>query len=117
MHVPFREVPPVPVLATELTDEQVQQQQPAIRGQLIQRLERMYALVESELDRGELEAHQDPRFFELGLRIIDREAKLYRLLDAPKVQEAEPEEQESVSLRQRQQIEQQLRELESRLPS
>jgi len=104
---------PVPhILAIELTDEQVTEQGPRIRGQLIHRLERMWELAAAEMERGELEQRQDPRFMELALRIIDREAKLYRLTDAPKVL-AEPEEEEAVvTLRARQQVEQQLRELE-----
>lgn len=103
------------VLAKELTDEQVREQGPAIRGQLIQRLERLWQLTEAEIERGELEQRQDPRFIELGLRTLDRIAKLYRLLDAPKAVAEEPEDESVVSLRQRQIVEQQLRELEAKV--
>lgn len=106
---------PVPVLAHELTDEQVYAQGPAIRGQLIQRLERLYTLVEAEVERGELEQHQDPRFIDLALRTLDRIAKLYRLLDPPKVVAEEPEAEAVTSLRARQQVEQQLREIEQKM--
>lgn len=119
MHVPMEHYPPdlqrPLILARELTDEQVREQGPAIRGQLIQRLERIWELVSAEIERGELEAHQDPRFLELGLRTLDRIAKLYRLLDAPKVQAEEPEDEGAVVLRNRQQVEQQLRELEAKV--
>lgn len=116
MHVAMEHYPPdlqrPLILARELTDEQVQEQGPAVRGQLIQRLERIWEVVSGEIERGELEAHQDPRFLELGLRTLDRIAKLYRLLDAPKGQVEEPEDEGAVVLRNRQQVEQQLRELE-----
>lgn len=104
-----------PILARELTDEQVREQGPAIRGQLIQRLERLWQLIEAEIERGELEQHQDPRFLDLGLRTLDRIAKLYRLLDAPKAVPEEAEDDAMVSLRQRQMVEQQLRELEQKI--
>jgi hypothetical protein len=106
---------PAPViLAVELTDEQVQSQQPAIRGQLIQRLEWLWRQAEAEIERGELEQRQDPRFMELGLRTLDRIMKLYRLLDTPKQAPEEPEDESMVNLRARQQVEQSLRELEAK---
>jgi hypothetical protein len=110
------ELHPSPVvLARELTDEQVREQGPAIRGQLIQRLEHLWQLIEAEIERGELEQHQDPRFLDLGLRTLDRIAKLYRLLEAPKAVPEEAEDESMVSLRQRQLVEQQLRDLEQKI--
>jgi hypothetical protein len=106
----------VPVLAHELTDDQVREQQPMVRGQLITRLEWLWKITEAEIERGELEQRQDPRFMELGLRTLDRIMKLYRMLDAPKTAVEEPEEETVVSLRARQQVEQQVRELEAKLP-
>lgn len=105
----------IPKLAPELTEDQVREQQAAARGQLLTRLEDLYEKVSGEIDRGDLEQRLDPRFVELALRIVDREMKLYRLLDAPKAAPEEEPEEQVVSLRNRQQIEQQLRELEAKL--
>jgi hypothetical protein len=118
MHVPMDSMDntPVPRFAVELTEEQLQEQAPRVRGQLISRFEDMYRIVSAEIERGDLEQRLDPRFVELAMRILDREMRLYRLTDAPKVAVEEPEEEAVVSLRNRQQIEQQLRELEAKLP-
>ena len=113
--VPPPAIPAAP-LAHELTEEQVQEQQPAIRGQLINRLEWLWRATSAEIERGELEQRLDPRFVELGMRTLDRIMKLYRLLDTPKAGIEEPEDETVVTLRQRQQVEQQLRELEAKLP-
>lgn len=63
-------------LPSELDEARIAAEQPAVRGQLVRRLERLYAWCENEMASGD---RPDPRFAELAVRITDRLAKLYRL--------------------------------------
>lgn len=60
----------------ELTEADLVIQQPGVRAKLLVRLEDLYAWCEDGMAAGE---RPDPRFAELAVRILDREAKIFRL--------------------------------------
>lgn len=66
--------PPAVSLPTTLDDADIARQAPAVRGQLLRRLEHLYGVCEDMVADV-----PDPRWAELAVRILDREAKLYRL--------------------------------------
>lgn len=78
----------LPALPRELDEAGIAAQQAAARGQLLARLERLFRLAEDNVEGLDGEK-PDPRWAELAVRILDREAKLYRL-DRPEP-EAPPE--------------------------
>lgn len=64
----------------EITEEQLAASQPKVRALTIQRYERLYARVDERVREDEAgERPIDPRFLELGIRILKEEALLYRL--------------------------------------
>jgi hypothetical protein len=69
-----------------LDDEQIINAQPAVRGLLLQRLEAIWKQVADHLDP---DLGADPRWAEIGLRVLDREARLYRLDKVRAVEEVE----------------------------
>jgi len=81
-----------PTLPAALTDEDLAAQAPGVRGQLLRRLETIWGYCEDEIEASKLEQRSDPRFAELGLRTLDRIARLYRLEKVPAVVAEEPEE-------------------------
>lgn len=104
-----------PTLPSELTDEDLQNQAPGVRGQLLRRLETIWAYCEDEIEASKLEQRSDPRFADLGLRAIDRIAKLYRLDKVPAPVTDEHEEVSAVEVaRTRDMVLRSLEELESR---
>lgn len=60
----------------ELTDELIAERAAANRALTLKRLEDIWKVVEGHLDP---DLGADPRWAEIGLRVIDREAKLLRL--------------------------------------
>lgn len=74
----------------EITEEQLSDSAPAVRALQIQRYERMYRRVDERLREDETgERPLDPRFLELGIRILKEEASLYRLARTPAAREEE----------------------------
>lgn len=67
----------------EISEEQLDESKAAVRYQQIMRYEKMYRIVDSRLDDDQADGDQfrplDPRFLELGIRILKEEAALYRL--------------------------------------
>lgn len=106
----------VPALPPALSEEEILKQAPGVRGQLLRRLETIWAYCEDEIEVSKLEQRSDPRFADLGLRTLDRIAKLYRLDKAPVTVEEEPEEVSEIEqARTRAMVLHQLQELESRV--
>lgn len=95
----------------ELTEDQVLEQGPAVRAQLIHRLEGLYQLCEEELGSTD---GRDARWAELQLRALDRVAKLYRLVEAPRAAPEPEAEPAVVRDRTRALVTEQLRQLEAR---
>lgn len=78
----------------EITEEDLAQAQPKVRALQVQRLEDLWGVVRNRLDEAEqgLVAH-DPRYLEIGIRILKEEAGIYRLAKpAPAVEEEEDPE-------------------------
>jgi hypothetical protein len=74
----------------EITEEQLAASQPRVRALLIQRYERLYARVDERVQEDERgDKPLDPRFLELGIRILKEQAGIYRMGRAPVVQEEE----------------------------
>ena len=72
----------------EITEEQLADAQPRVRALQIQRYERLYGRVDERVQEDERgERPLDPRFLELGIRILKEEFLLYRLGRAPATQE------------------------------
>lgn len=108
----------MPALPAALSDEDLQKQGPGVRGQLLRRLETIWEYCEDEIEASKLEQRSDPRFAELGLRTIDRIAKLYRLDKVPAAVAEEPEEVSVLEVaRSREMVLRSLAELESRVSS
>jgi hypothetical protein len=106
----------VPVLPGALDDEALVRQAPGVRGQLLRRLEMVWAYCEDEIEASRLEQRSDPRFADLGLRTLDRIAKLYRLEKPTLVVDEEPEEISEVeAARTRAMVLHSLKELEARV--
>lgn len=59
-----------------LDDGQIEQAAPRVRALTLRRLEAIWDQVEKHLDP---DVGADPRWAEIGLRVLDREARLYRL--------------------------------------
>jgi hypothetical protein len=68
-----------------IDDDQIEESRAAMRGLLVDRLEAVWATVAPHVGREAveeaqaLEARMDPRWAELGLRVIDRYVKIFRL--------------------------------------
>ncbi len=74
----------------EIDEESLVQAQAAVRYQQIMRYEDMYKLVDRRIkDDEDGERPLDPRFLEIGIRILKEEAGLYRLAKSAPVQEEE----------------------------
>lgn len=105
------ELSPEPLL---LDDEQIQSAGPAVRALTLQRLELIWQQVESHLDP---DTGADPRWAEIGLRVLDRESRLYRLDKSKPTPEDEEEwvgvDRGALLLRQLEQVEQRLKSGES----
>lgn len=69
-----------------LSDEQVAESRARVRFLLLQRMELIWQQVENNLDP---QAGPDPRWAEIGVRLLDRFSRLYSLDKAPPVVEAE----------------------------
>lgn len=78
----------------EITEEDLAQAQPKVRALAIQRLEEYHSYVKKRVDEADagMVAH-DPRWVEIGIRILKEEAGLYRLAKpAPALEEEEDPE-------------------------
>jgi len=105
-----------PTLPATLSEEEIEKQAPGVRGQLLRRLETIWEYCEDEIEASKLEQRSDPRFAELGLRTLDRIARLYRLEKVPAVVAEEPEEVSVLeTVRNREMVLRNLAELESRI--
>lgn len=115
VHAPLPEVTegPETIRAFGLDEDLIAAQQGLVRGQLIGRLETLWEYAMENLHAGE---RPDPRFAELGVRILDRIAKLYRLQIQPaQLNDPDPEPVEARD-RVRALVLGQLEELERRQP-
>lgn len=65
----------------ELGEDEIERQRAYARATALGRLEAIWKLVEQQLDP---ELGADPRWAEIGLRVLDREARLFRFDRAPK---------------------------------
>lgn len=99
------------VAAFLLDEEGVDAAGPAMRALMVQRLEMIWEQVKTNLDP---ELGADPRWAEIGLRVLDREAKLYRL-DRDKRVEPDEDEQHDGGVDRKALILGQLEELQARL--
>lgn len=106
----------------ELTPDTIAEQRDLVRGMLIHRYEKLWAYCDRNLEHGDpfddgAPVRADPRFGELGVRVLDRISKLYRLLEteAPGGVEAPVPAEEAAYHRAR--IERDLLELEHRRDS
>lgn len=106
----------LPNLPAALSDDDLVAQAPGVRGQLLRRLETIWAYCEDEIEASKLEQRSDPRFADLGLRTLDRIARLYRLEKVPAPVAEEPEEVSPMQVaRTRDMVLKSLAELESRV--
>lgn len=98
----------------EITEEQLAEAAPKVRALQIQRYERLYGRVDervAEDERGDRPI--DPRFLELGIRILKEEYLLYRLGKAPAVVE-EDDDNGTEGVDRMQMVLRQLEELEAK---
>jgi hypothetical protein len=64
----------------EVTEEQLQEAQPRVRALQIQRYEEIWNRIKERIDEDKDGVRPiDPRFLELGIRVLKEEAGLYRL--------------------------------------
>jgi predicted metalloprotease len=74
----------------EIDEDSLAAAQAAVRYQQIMRYEQMYEIVDSRISEDKSGGRPlDPRFLELGIRILKEEAVIYRLAKAVVVQEEE----------------------------
>lgn len=82
-----------------ITEEDIANSQSAVRAQQILRYEAMWRVVEdrinSDQDDGDNFRPLDPRYLELGVRILKEEAALYRLARPAPVEEEEGDPQQA----------------------
>jgi hypothetical protein len=71
-----------------IDDEKIAESQPRVRFLMLQRMEKIWAQVEDHLDP---EKGVDPRWAEIGVRLLDRYSKLYRL-DKPAARDEEEDD-------------------------
>jgi hypothetical protein len=97
----------------EIGEDQLEEAKPRVRAQTIRRYEELYARVQERVREDEAgERPLDPRFLELGIRILKEEAALYRLgRIAPAVEE---EDDQMAGVDRAQVVAEQLAELEAR---
>jgi hypothetical protein len=64
----------------EITEDNLVEAQPRVRAEQILRYEQMFRVVQGRIQDDEDGTHPlDPRFLELGIRILKEEAGIYRL--------------------------------------
>lgn len=64
----------------EVTEEQLQEAQPRVRALQIQRYEEIWDRIKERIDEDKDGTRPlDPRFLELGIRVLKEESALYRL--------------------------------------
>lgn len=77
--------------AKGIRDEEISESSPLVRALVVQRLEQMWTVCEPHV-KGQV-ARPDPRILELGVRVLDRLIRLYRL-DQPVAGERDPSAEE-----------------------
>lgn len=83
---------PVPGQPWNIDEEAIAQAQPTVRGLQIQRYEDLWTIIRGRIQDAETgDRPLDPRFLELGVRVLKEEAALYRL-SKPQVQEEDQED-------------------------
>jgi len=95
-HVGVDAIGPGPL---EITEEQLAESGPRVRALQVQRLERVWAVVEGHIDE-HLDGTRpvDPRMLEIGLRVVREETALYRLSKPMQVAEDEDEDPQQAAL-------------------
>jgi hypothetical protein len=79
-----------PVEPRKVDEEQLYQAQPMVRALVIERYEALYRLVEVHVRRAEEDDRPpDPRWAEIGVRVLKEITHLYRLSTPPRVDDAE----------------------------
>lgn len=97
----------------EVTEEQLQEAQPRVRALQIQRYEEIWERIQERISDDKEGARPiDPRFLELGIRVLKEEAGLYRLGRVAAV--AEEEEDTTTVADRRDMIEERLQEIEAK---
>lgn len=97
----------------EIGEDELQDAAPRVRAQTIGRLEDLYRVVRNQIESSEDgERPLDPRYLEIGIRILKEESILYRLTRPPAVRE--DEEDPSHVVDPAEQVRAQLLELEAR---
>lgn len=83
----------------EITDEQLAESGPRVRALQVQRLEKVWSVVEGHIDE-HLDGVRpvDPRMLEIGLRVVKEETALYRLGKPVAVSEEEDEDPQQAAL-------------------
>lgn len=97
----------------EVTDAHLQADQARARGLVLARLEQLWKATQPHVDGTILEegGRVDPRMVKIGLDVLDRLHRLYRL-DVPVPAAADPE---AAAVADRAAVEESLRELEARI--
>lgn len=97
----------------EVTEEQLQEAQPRVRALQIQRYEEIWDRIKERIEEDKQgERPIDPRFLELGIRVLKEEATLYRL--GRQAAATEEEEEIDTGTDRRELVEQRLREIEQK---
>ena len=79
-----------PVEPRKVDEEQLYQAQPMVRALIIERYESLYALVRTHVARAEEEGRPpDPRWAEIGVRVLKELTSLYRLGVPPRTDDAD----------------------------
>jgi hypothetical protein len=69
-------------------EEELYESQPRVRALIVRRYEALYALVEAHIAQAEESGRSgDPRFLEIGVRVLREMSALYRMGSPPKVSE------------------------------
>jgi hypothetical protein len=98
----------------EVTEEQLQEAQPRVRALQIQRYEEIWDRIKERIDEDKDGSRPiDPRFLELGIRVLKEEAGLYRLgRQAAAVEEEE--DPDTLGIDRRNLVEDRLKEIEQK---
>ncbi len=88
-----------PVAPLEITEEQLAESGPRVRALQVQRLEKVWSVVEGHIDE-HLDGTRpmDPRMLEIGLRVVKEETALYRLAKPQAASEEEDEDPQQAAL-------------------
>lgn len=106
----------LPAGPLEITEDQLAESGPRVRALQVQRLEKVWAVVEAHVDE-HLEGVRpvDPRMLEIGLRVVKEETSLYRLGRPAPASEDDDEDPQVAALDRRSLVLQQIEAAEAKL--